>query len=282
MFCVYFMVWECVGVEGSGGYRWSSGDTVGACSQVDARPGSPGLSAPKQPRRSGVADPSRLHLTMGRRGARSHPGTSRGKDAPPAVLAVSARPLLVPGLCSSASAPPGPPAPPAPIRCCPGLQSRHDGCQHTRPPLCLINPQAVSKTPSYPPSPALPCHPGAFTPGFSDSASQWNRARPLGAAQAAPGGVRLGGVDSVTLLLFSAAPLVGRAAPTVASGAEQGDLGQGQWEVPQGTWSVGSEAPCSLPGASSWPSMWRRPGPSQARASLSYAPGLCTEAEADL
>lgn len=162
MFCVYFMVWECVGVEGSGGYRWSSGDTVGACSQVDARPGSPGLSAPKQPRRSGVADPSRLHLTMGQRGARSHPGTSRGKDAPPAVLAVSARPLLVPGLCSSASAPPGPPAPPAPIRCCPGLQSRHDGCQHTRPPLCLINPQAVSKTPSYPPSPALPCHPGAF------------------------------------------------------------------------------------------------------------------------
>lgn len=129
----------------------------------------------------------------------------------------------------------------------------------------------------------LLCHAilGHLSPGFSDSASQWNRARPLGAAQAAPGGVRLGGVDSVTLLLFSAAPLVGRAAPTVASGAEQGDLGQGQWEVPQGTWSVGSEAPCSLPGASSWPSMWRLPGPSQARASLSYAPGLCTEAEAD-
>lgn len=168
MFCVYFMVCECVGVEGSGEYRWSSGDTVGACSQVDASPGSPGFSAPKQPRRSGVADPSRLHLTVGRWGARSHPGTSRGKDAPPAVLlAVSARPLLVPGLCSSAPAPPGPPAPPAPIRCCPGLQSRRDGCQPTRPLLCLINPQAVSKTPSSPPSPAPPCHPGGiYHPGF--------------------------------------------------------------------------------------------------------------------
>lgn len=141
------------------GCGWSSGDTVGACSQVDACPGSPGFSASKHTFGPGVRHP--VHACTGpwgREGVRSLRVEGRG-SAWSRPCREGQGPLRPRALFSAAG--PQTLLPPSPLPCC--------LCCHPLVEASLPRSlQGVPKPPSFLPSPALPQ--GPLSSGFSDSA----------------------------------------------------------------------------------------------------------------
>lgn len=152
--CFVRISWS-VNVLGSrSGCGWSSGDTVGACSQVDACPGSPGFSAPKHTFGPGVSHP--VHACTGpwgREGVRSLRVERQRGSAWSRPCSEGQGPPC-PRACSSAPAPQTL-LPPSPLPCCLRVVPLWRL-------LCLRSPQGVPKPPSFLPSPAPPRRPGAF------------------------------------------------------------------------------------------------------------------------